>query len=273
MVELAKFKKNTTLGAIENHTIVNQHRNYLGASQIGHECARYLWYGFRWCFQDTITPRVARLFQRGHREEIFINETLQSIGIKTWGDQTEVEFAYGHAKGHCDGMCSGVIEAPKTVHLLEDKTMSEKYFKDVRKNGVQVSKPIYYVQCQLYMKFLKLTRTLFVVVNKNDDSMYIERLCYDEDFADKWEFVAENIVLSEHPPEKRFSKSWYACKWCSAKEVCHEGAKVCLNCRTCEYCDILPKGQWECSKLDIRLTTEQQRIGCKFYKTLECLVK
>jgi len=271
MVEIKSLVKKTTAQTIEENLIVQQHRPYLGISQIGHHCERYLWYAFRWCFTESITPRLNRLFQRGHNEEPLIAETLSNIGIKIWGDQTEVVFAYGHGKGHNDGICSGVIEAPKTDHLLEDKTMNDKSFKDTCKQGVKASKPQYFTQCQLYMKFLKLTRTLFVAVNKNDDSMYIERIKYDKEFADKAEKKAEEIILSEEPPKKRFQPSWYQCKWCAANKICHGTNPVDENCRTCQNCDILPDGEWECNLHKIKLSTGQQRIGCNKYYVLNCL--
>jgi len=45
------------------------HRSHLGASLIGRECKRYLWYVFRWCLHEKTTGRQQRLFNHGHREE------------------------------------------------------------------------------------------------------------------------------------------------------------------------------------------------------------
>lgn len=270
MVNLAQIQK-TTLGEVNKLIEIGEARPYLGMSQIGHSCRRYLWYSFRWCFKDVISARLSRLFNRGHREEPAIVETLSKVGLIFWGDQTEITMAHGHSKGHCDGMCLGVIEAPKTVHLTEYKTMSDKYFKEICKLGCKASKPIYYAQCQIYMRKLKLTRTLFVAVNKNDDSMYIERIKLDEKFADELERKAEDIILSEEPPEKEFNSTWFECRWCSARDICHFEGVPQRNCRTCKFCDILQNGRWECANYDIQLTTEQQRLGCERYEMLECL--
>ena len=271
MVALSEIQKKTTLQLIEQQTIKSELRPYLGASAIGHSCERYLWYAFRWCYTEEISARLARLFNRGHREEPAIVETLASVGITCFDDQEEIVFCHGHCKGHCDGKSIGVIEAPQTVHLNEYKTMSDKYFKDVCKQGVMLSKPGYYAQVQLYMKFLKLTRTLFVAVNKNDDSMYIERIKYDSKFAKALVNKAESIVLSEEPPKKRFQPTWYACRYCSARGICHGSVEVNQNCRTCKNCDILPEGRWECCLHDVVLSTSQQRLGCKKYTKMESL--
>lgn len=271
MVSLLQLKKKTTLQAISELTENQVPRPYLGMSQLGHSCERLLWYSFRWCYSEELSARLLRLFNRGHREEPEIVKTLAKVGITCFDDQAEVVCGHGHVKGHCDGKSIGILEAPKTIHLNEYKTMADKYFKEVCKIGVKASKPVYYAQMQLYMKFLKLTRALFISVNKNDDSMYIERVEYNKEAADKLEKKAEQIVLAEEPPKKRFKPTWYACKWCSANEICHKGGEANENCRTCKSCDLLPEGKWECSLHGIELATDQQRLGCKKYEKLECL--
>jgi len=65
------------------------HRNHLGASLIGDECKRKLWYIFRWCYRDMFgdqknRARMQRLFNRGHREEDRFVEWLEGIGVKIW---------------------------------------------------------------------------------------------------------------------------------------------------------------------------------------------
>lgn len=55
-------------------------RAHLGASVIGRECARELWYGFRWAHYKRHDGRMLRLFQRGHLEEGRIIEYLEGIG-------------------------------------------------------------------------------------------------------------------------------------------------------------------------------------------------
>lgn len=257
---------NKTLTAIEGHTVETDHRPYLGMSKIGHSCNRYLWYSFRWAYKEELTPRQIRLFNRGHREEEQVVKMLESVGIECWGDQDEVVMAFGHCKGHRDGACRGVLEAPKTDHLLEIKTMNDKNYKDlVKSKEVRMAKPIYYAQTQIYMRRFCLTRALFVAVNKNDDSIYIERVKLDPGFADDLERKAESIILSEGPPEKQFHSSWYECKWCPARGICHLNVDPLKNCRTCSNIDILQNGGWECGLSGKTLSTDDQRVGCDEY--------
>ncbi len=272
MVNIAEIRRQTTAQVIAQNTTVQEPRPYLGASGIGHSCERFLWYSFRWCFTEVISERQMRLFGRGHREEPVIVEMLEKVGIKFWGDQDEVIFAHGHCKGHRDGACIGVIEAPKTEHLAEFKTMNKANFSTLCKQGVLASKPGYYGQSQVYMKFFELSRCLFVAVCKDTDAVYIERISYDKDYANELVMRAEGIVLSESPPEKRFDPTWYECKWCSANKICHGSETPLRNCRTCQSIDMYPGGVWKCQKYnDLELATDQQRLGCDQYKLLEGL--
>ena len=270
MVEIIN-KKKTTLQAINELQGDSNLRPYLGMSQLGHSCERFLWYSFRWCYSDDVSARMFRLFNRGHREEPAIISLLNRVGIHIYDEQGEVVAVHGHVKGHYEGILSGVIEAPKTPHLAEFKTMNDKAFKDITKQGVKLSKPQHYAQMQMYMRKIPLTRALYVAVNKNDDSLYIERVYADDTVANSLFERAESIVLSEEPPEKRYKKTWYECKWCSASGICHNGKEVESNCRTCISCDLMPIGKWECSLHEIPLTTSQQRVGCKKYSKLENL--
>lgn len=271
MVKLPEQK--TTLSEIERvgETSIKL-RPYLGMSQLGHECNRYLWYSFRWAYGGFISARKNRLYNRGHHEEPIIYKILESIGLIVWGDQTEIQAVYGHCKGHCDGIVRGVIEAPKTNHLLEIKTMGDKYFKDTQKNGLKITYPVYYGQMQVYMHGLGLIRGLFIAINKNDDDLYIERIYYDKEYAEMLLQKAEGIIIANKPPEKAFRPTWWKCKNCDARGICHQNETPQENCRTCEQIQILKKGKWKCNEYNLSLSTEQQRLGCDNYDVLHTLL-
>lgn len=268
MVALKAFNS-TTLSRIENNTIFNELRPYLGMSELGEDCSRYLWYRFRWAFVKLISSRMRRLFKRGHREEPAIIEELEAVGVICFGFQEEVTMAFGHCKGHNDGKALGVIESPKTVHLLECKTMADKYFKDCKKQGVEASNPKYFCQGQIYMHKFGLTRCLFCAVNKNDDDYYFERFNYDPSFAGDLERKAESIILAEEPPEKiSENPSWFKCKWCDALEICQYDAPINVSCRTCRNVDIENNGIWSCNLHNLRLSTGQQKLACNAYRAV-----
>lgn len=270
MVKLADAN-HTTLSIINNRKHEADMRPYLGGSQLGHSCARYLWYSFRWCYKEYLNNRVHRIFQRGHVEEDFFIENLKYAGVQVYGEQKEITFAFGHGKGHIDGLGLNIREAHKAVHLLEFKTMNDKYFKEMKKYGLQKAKKVYYDQCQIYMfKLPNVERTLFCAVNKNDDEYYIERVKLDKPYAEDLERKAKSIVLAEIPPPRmKEDPTWYECKFCSAADICHHGAALNQTCRICANMGIEQDGYWSCGVHGIYLTNSQQKWVCESYQQQE----
>jgi len=270
MVMINKYDNcnKTTAGELDKLVGDATLRPYLGCSRIGHPCSRFLWLEFRWAFKGHIGARLKRLFWRGHREEPEIINELQQIGIKCYDDQAECNFASGHMSGHCDGKAIGVPEAPLTEHLLEFKTASDKKFKEMKKKGVEKANPTYFGQLQVYMKGLRLTRALFIMVNKNDDTFYVERVPYESAKANSLIRKGQSIILSEIAPSimAPCSPTYYSCKWCDAHGVCFGTVPVNKTCRTCQAITILDEGKWGCTKLGIELATGQQRLACNLYE-------
>ena len=268
----------TTLHKLEQGEVILEPRPYLGMSQIGHECAAYLWYSFRWAYIDTTSKRMTRLWARGHREEIVVANYLREIGCELWDleDENESQAEYvdclGHFKGHSDGKIKGVIEAPKTDHLFECKTVKDSGFKELHKKKLEKYSSTYWTQIHLYMKYEKLTRCLHITVNKNDDSFYIERVKYDKGVANDAVRKANSIILSPHPMPRAFpSKTFYKCKWCPANRQCWEGKPLEENCRTCNHSEIAPEGKWNCTKPTepTPIPVAVQRVGCPYYNAME----
>lgn len=256
---------------IEDGLIIQDFRPYLGISSIGKACPRCLWYDFRCCSAKKITQRLHRLFQKGHREEIIIQTDLQKIGIFHHSDQKEVICGNGHIKGHIDDLLDGIPDAPKTTHLGEYKTHNDKSFKDLKKRGLKVSKPVHYAQMICYMHLLNLTRGLYIAVNKNDDARYYERISENKEKAKEFIHRGLDIISTEIPPERIGNSTWFECKWCDHYELCHFAGIPLKNCRTCQYCDICNDGKWRCSGFKIELSFEQQKLGCKRYALLKTL--
>lgn len=252
-------------------------REHLGASQIGKECWRALYYDFHWVTPPGFSGRILRLFERGNREEDWIATEIRKLGdfhghdirIRTvdpdTGEQFLVSYFGGHFGGSCDGILSGLKEAPKTEHLWECKTSNAKYFKQLQTMGVKKAKPEHYTQMQTYMHGLKLTRAYYVCVNKDTDEFYIERVYYDKTFALKILDKAEAIVFAETPPTRvSEDPSFFKCRFCNHKNVCHGLEKIApeVNCRTCAHVTAKPDGTWHCDVFNGRMDLEIQREGC-----------
>ncbi len=201
-------------------------RGYLGASSIGHECSRYLWYQFRNCVKRDFEGRVYRLFETGNLAEPRFVEELKGIGcdvheVDGHGDQFEVNAFGGHFSGHMDGCAIGIPEAPKTWHVLEFKTHNDKSFIKLNKEGVKKSKPTHYAQMMVYMGLTQMTRALYLAVNKNTDELYSERIKFNSAEFDAYMGRAEMIIFAQAPPERLASRpDDFRCKFCDAKELC-----------------------------------------------------
>lgn len=249
-------------------------RGYLGGSQIGEECARKLWYSFRWANESEFDGRMLRLFDRGDREEFQFVKELKAIGCEVHdvdgeGNQFAVSDHNGHFSGHMDGVLRGIPEAPKTWHLAEFKTHNDKSFKDVKNKGVEKSKPTHFAQMQVYMHLAepKLKRALYLAVNKNTDDLYVERVRYDRGKAEALLTKAGEIITSTMPPDKiSEDPDNFACLWCDCKSVCHGRAIMEPTCRSCTHSTPIMehvRAGWSCEKFKHVLTPEEQAKGCR----------
>lgn len=257
-------------------------RHYLGMSTLGTECDRALWYQFRWAVHgNQIDGRTLRLFQTGHLEEHRFLSDLRNAGVTcqpvdpATGEQWAVEGIGGHLRGHMDGKATGVIEAPKTEHLLEFKTHNEKSFRALVKDGVEKSKPGHFAQMQLYMHHGHLERAFYLAVNKNTDELHGERVRYDAAKALILLARAENIIRSAEPSPKLHenpeSKAAWQCRFCSALAQCHQSTMARANCRTCLRSTPVDGG-WHCAAFDRMLSIEEQRVGCSRHLFIPALV-
>ena len=244
-------------------------RGHLGASMLGHPCDRYLWLSFRWAVQPRFSGRVLRLFRRGQNEESTVIDDLRMVGISvanTGRDQRNLDFG-SHVSGSVDGVIlSGVPEAPRKKHILEIKTHNKASFNDLVKKGVVESKPTHHVQMQVYMHGAEIDRALYVAICKDDDSIYTERLRYDQAIAEKAIARGHRIALSDRMPEPiSADPSWYQCKLCDAHDFCHNTHLTQhVNCRTCAHSTALPNSTWRCERYQADgIPVDYQRTGCE----------
>ncbi|MEG1678644.1 MAG: hypothetical protein RR326_01005 [Stenotrophomonas sp.] len=256
-------------------------RPYLGASAIGGECKRALWYSFRWAGKEAFDGRMLRLFQTGHLAEPRFIDDLRSIGATVWdcdpatGKQFGASHFGGHMRGHCDGVAKGIPGGGTKPHLLEFKTHSAKSFADLKKKGVQSAKPTHFVQCQWYMGKMNLSRALYLAVNKDTDELYSERFEFDQVEFEKILAKGESIIFAAEPPSKISNDpKFYLCNWCSHNAVCHGNRTPALSCRTCVHAT--PErdgdGRWSCAKHGPEIPVPAQRTGCGNHLPLPFLI-
>jgi hypothetical protein len=257
-MDLTGYTTPQTVQDIYQHYVTKRkqaHRPHLGGSQIGNPCARALWYQFRHMDSPVFDGRTLRIFETGDREENRLIENLRAVGVTVWdrdpdtGRQINFTECGGHFALSLDGVGQDFKESGQP-HTLEFKTMNDKNFKALQKDGVEKSKPVYWAQCQIGMHLADLDRCAFIAVNKNTDEIYMERI--KRDLAAGLQLVAkaQEVIFSDKPPAKlNNDPSFYLCKFCDYRHVCHEGKPPEVNCRTCAHATPEVNGTWSCAKV------------------------
>lgn len=243
-------------------------RPHLGASQIGKSCERALWYDFRWATPAQFPGRILRLFETGQLEETRLVKNLRRTGATVLevdpetGRQWRVEAHGGHFGGSLDAVALGLLEAPKTWHVVEFKTHSAKSFRELVAKGVAEAKPQHWAQMQIYMHLTGLTRAMYVAVCKDTDDLYVERVHADGGAAERLLAKAGRVIHAARPPA-RVSKdpTWFECRFCDHHEICHGDAAAAVTCRSCLHSTPTTSG-WTCARWGQTLGDQEQRAAC-----------
>jgi len=226
-------------------------RTHLGASLIGRPCARELWYNFHWATKPDFSPRLLRLFNRGHLEEARFIALLRMVCTKVWtqtedGNQFRIHGGDGHFGGSLDAVIEGCPDYPQTPILGEFKTHNNKSFVNLKEEGVQRAKWEHYVQQNIYMAGYQLPASLYLAVNKDTDELYGEIVLFNAEVSSRYHARAKGIIDSPEPVDRINSNpSWYQCKFCDHQKLCHDFAYPEVNCRTCTHSTPV-SGGWHC---------------------------
>jgi hypothetical protein len=269
-------------------------RSHLGASVLGGECAREIWYGFRWFKKAHFPSRIIRLFNRGHLEEARFLAMLLAIGCQVFqqdehGNQFRISELGGHLGGAGDGVAIGIPDlAAGQPCLLEFKTHGEKSYIKLVKEGVRVAKFEHFVQMQTYMRKMGIPVCLYGAVNKNTDDIHWELVYLEIDFADQFIERGKTIIMLNRAPDRmqNASPGLYKCRYCDKKEICFDNVTPEHNCRTCMYAVPREDGTWWCESKTrqmnmlfgneseyakigegFQLTKERQLLGCEQFYT------
>lgn len=279
---------NHTVDAIYKAYAETRNNGYEGLgisiSNLGDECERALWYAFRWAAeQEVITGLKAITFETGEIEEQRLLDALRMIGaevvdVDERGKQFRVTAGNGHIRGKTDGKVLGLPEAPATWHVVECKSMGDKYFKEVVKKKVRDGYFAHYVQLLIYCYLTGHDRGLYICRNKNTGEVYAERIVVDVEEAARIIARAERIIHNPEPPTKLHedptAKTAFKCGFCRFKSVCHEKKFARVHCRTCVHSTPEKHGEaeWSCARWAKPLSMEEQRQGCPAHLFIPALV-
>lgn len=254
------------------------HRKHLGASLIGHECKRYLFYVFRWTMHKKFSGRMQRLFNRGHREEDRFIEWLKGIGCEVWSHQENGDqFRVSACGGHFGGSLDGIVKLP-TSYGIDEPVLAEfktngtgAAFNALCSTGMAKNKPQHYAQTSTYgsRQEYRFKWCLYLNINKNDDSIHVELVKLDWNLGEQMVLKAEQIIIAQEPPPRLSNNPTFkTCAYCDFKPICHEGKPVEINCRSCTNASPRDNKEWFCSVHSAIIPDEVIKVGCPQHKSI-----
>lgn len=247
------------------------HRKHLGASELGIECHRKLYYKFRWVKKEVFDGRKLRLFNVGHMAEPRFITYLRGIGFEVReldenGKQFRISGAHGHYGGSLDGMC----RAPAKYQISEDVVLSLEFktngtgtaYNKVSEVDLYKAKPTHWAQMCQYGYKTGLKYGIYLIENKNDSDITIKVIELDWNLGAQLEHKAEQIIFSKEPPNRiSDNPAYYECKGCHFTDICHGSEKPEKNCRSCRNAMPTEASSWTCSRFGV-IPEDFVPVGC-----------
>jgi hypothetical protein len=119
------------------------------------------------------------------------------------------------------------------------------------------------------------SRAIYIVVNKNDDDIYTERLEYDKAEAQSIIDKALAVITATEPPVGiSQDPSWYECKFCDYHSICHGTDVPAPTCRSCAHATPEMDGdaRWSCTAHQNDISVSTQRTGCGQHRYIPILL-
>lgn len=255
------------------------HRDHLGASLMGEQCSRKLWYNFRWVKAENHEGRILRLFQVGHEAEPRFINYLRGIGFTVWerDPATDKQFRILGVNGHYGGSLDGKCKAPVHYNISEELIFLNEFktngtgagFNNVEFKGVEKAKPMHWAQMCQYGFKQQLKYGLYLIENKNDSAITVKIVELDWELGKYLENKAGDIINSKFPPARiSDNPSYQDCTWCTYSGVCHNNEPVEMNCRSCKHCQPIENGEWFCHRWNDKIPKDALPKGCPEHQSI-----
>ncbi len=194
-------------------------RNYIGASSIGNPCERAIWYGLHRPEAKEVSAQQRMTFEIGKILEKLIKELLRNSGLIIEDNlRTQSEY-YLFFQGYPDGF----FNYKNSRYILEIKTANDSNFNTFKNKGLRLWNSQYYDQIQSYMGMSGVHKCYLLAINKNTSELHYELILFD---AERYEWlVAKAKRIGEaviEPPRINGSPSYFRCRMCFYKKICHE---------------------------------------------------
>jgi hypothetical protein len=164
-------------------------RQYLGASSIGSECALRIQYD--WMVAGVHSSQTRDVFRRGHLLEELTRQHMIRAGFVLAPDEAlKFEALGGFFRGHADGvfLAGPALEGVGYPCIWEHKSLGQKGWKALNREGLEKHYPGYYAQVQMYQHFLGLAQhpAVFTAVNANTMERLHLLVPHDPERAQAW---------------------------------------------------------------------------------------
>ena len=200
---------------------INEPRDYIGASIIGSDCFRQIWYEYKGTIAESVSTKTRRTWAIGKRLEGLILDWIEDVGIeiaRVWYDLRSMNVP--SLRGHLDSVW---IKKGKPFAIIEIKTAKDASFNIFVKKGVQSWNPQYYAQIQSYMGMSGIHNAYILALNKDNSDLSDELVLFDEEFYKSLEDKALMISTANiEPPRINGSPLYFKCKMCKFNKVCHK---------------------------------------------------
>lgn len=197
-------------------------RDYIGASSIGDECERKIWYEFNKVKGIEPENKIKRTWEIGKILESKVLDWVEQAGLKLvrkYKDLVDSDFDY--FRGHVDSVLVDKNNNPFAI--LEIKTAKDAIFNVFVKKGLRLWYPVYFAQLQAYMGMSGIPESYILVLNKDTSQLSDEHVLFDEMYYEGLRYKARIIKETLKIPDRvSDSPLWFKCKMCKFREVCHD---------------------------------------------------
>ena len=224
------------------------------------------------------------MFNRGHREEARFIEWLEGIGFKVWFENRDEgpnekgeypQYRISDVMGHFGGSLDGIAILPERYGIAEPVLLEFKTngtgagFNKLADDGMPIAKPEHFAQTSTYGKKYNFRYCVYLNINKNDDSLHIEVVKLNHNLGEQMIMKAEQIIMSQTAPARLSDNpTFHKCGYCHMKEVCHKGAVVEVNCRSCAFARPVENAEWFCEVHNGNIPKDFIAKACPSYKAI-----
>lgn len=188
----------------------------IGFGDIG-KCDRWIWNKINATEPELLTADSLRIFRNGHEDEAAMARDLRKVsGLTLYthdpergNKQYKFDFLGGRFTGRLDGIAVGLIQAPKTPQIWENKSCNDKKFDKLNKLKVEHQEKdvlrewdfTYFCQAQISMLATDLDRHYMTVCTPGLRRVTSVRTDLDTEFAESLIVKANRIINMKHAPE------------------------------------------------------------------------